>query len=247
VLGAMAGPDPRDPTTDGEFHYRERGAVVGGAGRRFRIGVVKDATARAEPEVAQSFRRALDVLRTFATLDDDVAFPDFPYVPAVRTIVSAEGAAAFRDLIETGGVRALRDKADRVNGYAMLMTPAVDYLQALRLRTPIRAALDELLSRYDALVAPTRGGTAPSIGYDFDQPKDPQPEPPADAPRAPALIPAGNLAGLPALAVPMGFGRKGLPTSLQFLGRAFSESTLVALADRYQQDTDWHTRRPPAV
>ncbi len=61
------------------------------------------------------------------------------------------------------------------------------------------------------------------------------------------MIPAGNLAGLPALCVPNGIGKNNLPTSLQFLGRAFSESTLVALADRYQQDTDWHTRRPPAI
>jgi aspartyl-tRNA(Asn)/glutamyl-tRNA(Gln) amidotransferase subunit A len=245
VLAAIAGPDPRDPTTDGEFRYAERGALAGGATRRFRIGAVKDATARTEPEVAANFRRSLDVLRTVATVDEDVPFPDFPYGPAVRTIVSAEGAAALRELIESGGVKTLRDKTDRVGGYAMMMTPAVDYLHALRLRIPIRAALDDLLSRYDALVAPTRSGTAPPIGFDFDKPPQPPPEPPADAPRPPALIPAGNLAGLPALAVPNGFGRSSLPTSLQFLGRAFSEATLVALADRYQQVTEWHAKRPP--
>jgi aspartyl-tRNA(Asn)/glutamyl-tRNA(Gln) amidotransferase subunit A len=47
--------------------------------------------------------------------------------------------------------------------------------------------------------------------------------------------------------VPNGFGKNNLPTSLQFLGRAYSEATLVALADRYQQDTDFHARRPPAA
>jgi aspartyl-tRNA(Asn)/glutamyl-tRNA(Gln) amidotransferase subunit A len=61
------------------------------------------------------------------------------------------------------------------------------------------------------------------------------------------VIPAGNLAGLPALCVPNGFGPHGLPTSLQFLGRAFSEATLVALAHAYQQATDWHLRRPPSA
>jgi aspartyl-tRNA(Asn)/glutamyl-tRNA(Gln) amidotransferase subunit A len=245
VLAAIAGPDPRDPTSSGEFRYRERGALLGGASRRFRIGVVKDATARAEPEVAANFRRSLDVLRTFATVEEDVPFPDFPYGLTVRTIVAAEGASAFRELIESGGARTLRDAADRLGGYAMMMTPAIDYLQALRLRVPIRTALDELLGRYDALLAPARGGTAPPIGYDFDKPPHPDPEPPANAPRPPALIPAGNLAGLPALAVPNGFGRNRLPTSLQILGRAFSEATLVALADRYQQATEWHAKRPP--
>jgi aspartyl-tRNA(Asn)/glutamyl-tRNA(Gln) amidotransferase subunit A len=45
--------------------------------------------------------------------------------------------------------------------------------------------------------------------------------------------------------VPNGIGAEGIPTSLQLLGRAFSESTLLAIAHRYQQATDWHRRRPP--
>src|SRR5262249_32914197 len=107
------------------------------------------------------------------------------------------------------------------------------------------AELDALLQKYDAVVVPTRGAVAPPIGYDFDQPPGPPPpSPPPDAPRPPATIPAGNLAGLPALAVPMGFGRDGLPTSPQLLGRAFSERALLAVGRRFQQATDWHARRP---
>lgn len=252
VLAAIAGPDPRDPTTDGEFRYRERGAVsVTAAKRTWRLGVVKDSLVGADADVAQSFKRSLTVLRTFAVVDEDVPFPEFPWGPAVGTIVDAEGASAFRELIESGGTKALRDKSDRLGGYQMMVTAAVDYLHAMRLRVPMRKALDDLLARYDALVCPTRGTLAPPIGYDFDKPPvppgapSPSPSPSPGAPRAPAVIPAGNLAGLPALCVPSGFGKNNLPTSLQFLGRAHSEAALVALADRYQQDTDWHTKRPP--
>jgi aspartyl-tRNA(Asn)/glutamyl-tRNA(Gln) amidotransferase subunit A len=113
----------------------------------------------------------------------------------------------------------------------------------------MRAELDALASRYDALVAPTRTKLAPRIGEDFDAPtpgSPSQPEPKPGAPRPPATIPAGNLAGLPALALPMGFGKDGLPVSLQLLGRAFSESTLVAIGDAYQQMTDFHRGQPPA-
>jgi aspartyl-tRNA(Asn)/glutamyl-tRNA(Gln) amidotransferase subunit A len=248
VLAAIAGPDPKDPTTEGSFTYNLRGAEEGGPARRFRIGVVKDADLGADPEVKANFAKSLESLRTFATLDTDVPFPDFPWGPAVRTIVSAEGAAAFRDLIESGGTRSLRAKKDRVGGYAMMMTLAVDYIQALRVRVPMRAALDALLSQYDALVAPTRRDGGRPIGYDFDQPlpgtPSPSPSPGPAGPEAPATIPAGNLVGVPALCVPNGFGPKGVPTSLQFIGRAFSEPTLLAIADRYQQATDWHRKRP---
>jgi aspartyl-tRNA(Asn)/glutamyl-tRNA(Gln) amidotransferase subunit A len=111
----------------------------------------------------------------------------------------------------------------------------------------MRKQLDDLLGRYDALVTPTRTAVAPPIGYDFGKgpSPSPSPSPAADSPAPPATIPAGNLAGLPALCVPNGFGPHGLPTSLQFLGRAFSEATLIDLGERYQNATGWHLKRPP--
>jgi aspartyl-tRNA(Asn)/glutamyl-tRNA(Gln) amidotransferase subunit A len=247
VLSAIAGHDPLDQTTGESFRYRERPARRGRPGRRFRIGVPRHATAGAAPDVEARFREALSALRDVADLEEDVPFPDLPYREAVGTIVDAEGAAALRDLIESGKVKQLRDAADRVGGYAMMMTRAADYLDAMRSRVAMRAELDQLLSRYDAIVAPTRAGLAPPIGRDLDAPV-PGAKPPApDAPRPPATIPAGNLAGLPAIALPMGFGRDRLPASLQLLGRAFSEETLLALAVAYQEMTDWHRQRPPGA
>jgi aspartyl-tRNA(Asn)/glutamyl-tRNA(Gln) amidotransferase subunit A len=132
----------------------------------------------------------------------------------------------------------------------MMMTRAVDYVDAMRSRVAMRAELDALLSRYDALLAPTRTRLAPPIGRDFDAPapgSPPAPAPAPGAPRSPATIPASNLAGLPAIAVPMGFGKDRLPTSLQLIGRAFSEDTLLAVAVAYQEMTEWHRQRPPGV
>jgi aspartyl-tRNA(Asn)/glutamyl-tRNA(Gln) amidotransferase subunit A len=54
----------------------------------------------------------------------------------------------------------------------------------------------------------------------------------------------GNGAGLPAVAVPNGLGVRGLPTSLQFMGRAWEEPTVLAAACAYQSRTDWHERHP---
>jgi aspartyl-tRNA(Asn)/glutamyl-tRNA(Gln) amidotransferase subunit A len=249
VLAAIAGPDPADPTTGEGFRYHDR-PQRGGPGRRFRVGVLKDATAGAHADVKAAFGQALGALRDVADLDEDVPFPDLPYREAVGLIVDAEAAAAFRDMIESGKVKALRDPRDRVGGFAALATRAVDYIDAQRARVRMQAELDRLLSRYDAVVAPTRGELAPPVDRDFDAPPPgaaANPATPAPAgPRAPATVPADNLAGLPALAVPIGFGENGLPVSMQLLGRAFTEATLVALADAYQRLTDWHRRRPPA-
>ena len=54
----------------------------------------------------------------------------------------------------------------------------------------------------------------------------------------------GNGAGLPAVCVPNGFGARALPTSIQFMGRAWEENTILAAARTYQSLTDWHTRHP---
>jgi aspartyl-tRNA(Asn)/glutamyl-tRNA(Gln) amidotransferase subunit A len=240
VLAAIAGADPEDPTTGAGFRYREKPLKRGRPGQRFRLGVLRHATADADVDVDARFREAVSTLRDVADLEEDVAFPDLPYREAVGVIIDAEGGAAFRDLIESGRVKQLRDPADRVGGYAMLMTRAVDYVDAMRARVAMRRELDLLLSRYDAVVAPARSRLAPPVGRDFDVPATPAPE----APRPPAATQAGNLAGLPAIAVPTGFGGDRLPASLQLLGRAHSEETLVALAVAYQEMTDWHRRRP---
>jgi aspartyl-tRNA(Asn)/glutamyl-tRNA(Gln) amidotransferase subunit A len=132
----------------------------------------------------------------------------------------------------------LREANDRRGGYAGLMVLAVDYLQAQRVRAVIRRRLEEVYAKYDALVAPSLETVAYPIDRDFDKAY-----PGFDG--GPALIPAGNLAGQPALSVPDGFGHKDLPTGIQFTGRAWSEGRLLALAHAYQQATDWHKRRPP--
>jgi aspartyl-tRNA(Asn)/glutamyl-tRNA(Gln) amidotransferase subunit A len=235
VMGAIAGKDPLDPSSVARPFRPE---AAGAKPRRFRIGVIKGTAEKVQPEVRKNFEESLKVLGTFCDIVPDVDFPDFPYGPAVGTIVSAEGASAFRDLVESGRAKELKVPNDRWGGYAASMTLAVDYIQAMRLRAPMKKALDALYAKFDALVSPSRPSVAYPIGPDFDKAYP-------GISGGPSVIGAGNLVGQPALSVLNGFGEKGLPTAFQFTGRAFLDETLVALGTAYQARTEWHRRRPP--
>jgi aspartyl-tRNA(Asn)/glutamyl-tRNA(Gln) amidotransferase subunit A len=233
VLAAIAGPDDADPTSSGRtFTWTPK------APRRLRVAVIKGTVEKVQPAVRDHFEAALVALGDTVTITRDVAFPDLPWGAAVGAIVTAEGASAFLDLIESGGVAKLKCPADRTGGYSGLLLPAVDYLQAMRLRKPMREAMRKMFESYDVIASPTRGTVAYPIG-DF-----------ANAypgiSSGPSLIAAGNLTGLPALAMPTGFGENGLPTSMTFMGAPFSEATLCSLGASYQARSDWHRRHPEA-
>jgi aspartyl-tRNA(Asn)/glutamyl-tRNA(Gln) amidotransferase subunit A len=243
VLSAIAGPDPLDPSSAAApFAYPAQDAPLPpttGA-RKLKVGIVKGATANVQPEVKQNFEESLKVLAPFAEVAGEVELPDLPFGEVVTTIIKAEGASAFRDLLDSGKARQLRAVNDRWGGYAAAMVLAVDYLQAMRLRGRMKREMEEVYSRYDALVAPSRATVSYPVADDFDKAWP-------GVGGGPPLIPAGNIVGQPALSVPNGFGPKGLPTGIQFTGRAWGEGRLIQLARAYQQATEWHKKRPARV
>src|SRR5262249_28058787 len=136
-------------------------------GEKFKIGVVKGSATGIQAAVKKNFDESLKVLAKFADVEDAVALPDLPFGQVVSTIVNAEGASAFRDLLESGDATKLRAPRDRWGGYAGLVIPAVDYLQAMRLRGPMIKAMNEVYARYDALVAPSRPTVALPLDREF--------------------------------------------------------------------------------
>jgi aspartyl-tRNA(Asn)/glutamyl-tRNA(Gln) amidotransferase subunit A len=235
VLDAIAGPDRRDPTAAGR-PFRYDGAEANG--RRFRFGVIRDVAATAEDAVRDAFTSSLEVLGTIGTVEE-VTLADLPYEAITRTILMAEAASAFEDMIESGRIAELTAPEDRFTAYARDTILAKDYIRALRLRTRVVHEADRVLSGLDALVAPGRPAVASPIDREFRS---------AARGNVPDVMGAiGNAAGLPAIAVPNGFTGAGLPTSLQFMGRAWEENTVLAAARAWQRLTDWHRRRPSGV
>jgi aspartyl-tRNA(Asn)/glutamyl-tRNA(Gln) amidotransferase subunit A len=237
VLAAITGRDPRDETTtERRFIYSKR-ALVPHA--RMRIAVPKGVVEGVQPAVRENFETTMQVISEWCDVTREVEWPDMPWGPSVSAIVAAEGAAAFIDLIEAGRVKELSCPKDRHGGYAGAVVPAVDYIQAMRVRRPMKRAVARVFESFDAVAAPTRSTVAYPADRTFDQAYP-------GVRSGPPLIPAGNLVGIPSICMPNGFGENGLPTSVSFMGSAFSEDKLVQIGVGYQDRTDWHRRQPPA-
>ena len=231
VLDAIAGPDPSDPTAaDRSYRYQSTDR------KGFRFSMLKGVTEGCETAVVENFTRSLETLRKIGTVEE-VTLPDLPWEQITRIILQVEAASAFEDLIESGGIAELTAPEVRYTPYARDAILAKDYIKAMRLRSVMAREADRVLSHYDALVAPGRTNVAPVLGQEFRSALSP-------AGAKDVMGAVGNGAGLPAVCVPNGLGARGLPTSIQFMSRAWEENTALAAARAYQSMTDWHTRHP---
>jgi len=123
--------------------------------------------------------------------------------------------------------------------------PAYDYLQALRLRARLaRVFSREIWSEVDVLAAPVIPEPAPPLGAVLEGSLE---EIILRQGRFSRLTRPFNGWGLPALSLPCGFSRTGLPLAFQLVGRPFDEATILRLGHAYQGVTDWHMRRPALV
>jgi aspartyl-tRNA(Asn)/glutamyl-tRNA(Gln) amidotransferase subunit A len=240
VLEAIAGADPDDPSSAHKsFYYTPQFARdlkdvrVGFAPVDFSEGV--------DPASRADYAKALETIRSLGVQVTETKLPEFPYGSIIGAIISSEGSAVFEPLIKSGKVYQLADQHQIAGLKAGLEIPAADYLKAMRIRSLIQEAFRDLLSTVDVLIAPTRYDPAPKITQPLDRRSSGRPTP--SAPGLTALIPAGNLAGLPALSLPCGFAN-GLPMGLQLVGSPFSENMLLAIGRTFQERTDWHKRRP---
>jgi len=110
------------------------------------------------------------------------------------------------------------------------------YLQAQKVRRLIARDYTRAFERCDVILGPTSPSTAFAIGAKVDDP--------VQMYLGDVFTVSAPLAGLPALSVPCGTDRAGLPIGLQLTGNHFSEARLLGLAHRYQQASDWHLRVP---
>jgi Asp-tRNA(Asn)/Glu-tRNA(Gln) amidotransferase A subunit family amidase len=223
VFDAIHGADDRDLTTRSLPFTWDASLNLSA----LRIGYVKSAFELPEKNdkgETQHGTKAFDdaALKVFATLGITlvpVDLPDMPY-NALRIILTAEAAASFDDLTRSG-----RDKemtSQEVGSWpntfrTSRFIPAVDYINANRVRSQAIDRWAELMKTVDVIVVPT-GNIIQLL--------------------------ATNLTGHPAVILPNGFRDDGTPVSLTFLGGLYEEGKLLAVARAYQEATDFHRKHP---
>ena len=257
VLQAIAGHDPLDSTSSPEPVPNFRAGLTGDiAGMK--IGIADEYTVDGmEPGVAEAADAAIARLRELGAELVNVSLPHTRY--ALPTYYITAPAEASANLARYDGVKyglaieapTLQETYERTRGEGfgpevkrriMLGTYALSsgyydayYVKAQKVRTLIKRDFDDAWSKVDAIVAPTSPTVAFPLGARTD---DPYQMYLADV----FTIPA-NMAGIPGVAVPCGFSH-GLPVSLQVLGPAFAEATILRIADAYERSESWRSRRP---
>ena len=227
VLDAIYGPDGKDKSAI-TASYNWDASV---SPRSLRIGYVKAAfdlplmDPKDEKRTLHGSKqwddRALEALRGMGIDLIPVELPDLPY-DAMRIILTAEAAAAFDELTRSNRDAELvqQSRFDWANTFRTArFIPAVDYINANRVRSSTIEAWDQLMEKVDVIVTPTNAANLPQLV-------------------------ATNLTGHPAVILPNGFRPDGTPVSLTFLGNLFEEGKLLAVANAYQRATGFHKVRP---
>ncbi|MCI0352985.1 MAG: amidase [Acidobacteriales bacterium] len=207
---------------------RDYTSIFGQKPSRMRIGFVLSSLCDEKPdaEVDAAVRRAVSVL---ADLGNDVRELHLAR-PADLPVIAAEAYANHEQLLRTGA--RLYDPRTRRELQQRRSITASAYIRGLRELERLRTNADSVLSGFDLLVTPT----LPHLPGTIVKTVDPF--------ALKACTYPFNVYGLPAISIPCGFSRSGLPIGMQLIGKRFNETAVLGLAHAYEQATEWHKRRP---
>ncbi|HSJ12977.1 MAG TPA: amidase [Longimicrobiales bacterium] len=218
VFEAIHGPDGRDPTVHVHqpFDWDPRLEV-----RALRVGFLESAFEATDREGQRNPHdlRALEAMRALAPALTPVALPGDLPIAALRFILTAEAAAAFDELTRSGRDELMEATSSWPATFREArFIPAVEYIQANRVRTLAMRRMDEIMRAVDVFITPSYGGD---------------------------VLLLTNLTGHPAVTLPAGFTAEGTPVSVSFIGRLYGEAALLAVARAWQEATGHHLQHPP--
>ena len=260
LLGVTAGHDPMDSTSALEpvDDYLEG---LSGDVRKLRVGVPRDLpTEGLDPDVESAYRAGIATLEGLGVEPVEIELPTAPHAVACYYLISTAEASSnlarydgVRYGLRAGGQTDLREMYRRTRnqgfgaevkrriilGTYVLSTGYYEayYLKAQKVRTLISRDFHRAFENVDAIAMPTTPTPAFRLGEKIEDPLQMY--------LTDIFTITASLVGLPAISLPAGFSRDGLPIGLQLLGNHFAESTVLRLAHAFEQATDFAQKRPP--
>lgn len=215
VLDAIYGPDGQDQSVhDLPFNYDHNIKLSA-----LKIGYLKDDFDSVK-QYKEHNEAAFAVLRSLGATLIPVSLPNKYPVNDLAIILSAEASAAFDEFTRSGKedllVRQIKKAWPNVFRLSRFI-PAVEYIQANRIRYLLIQEMANLMAKVDVVLAPPFEGNNLLLT---------------------------NLTGHPCVVLPNGFTKDGMPTGICFIGRLFDEGTVLAVAKVYQDATDFHLKHP---
>lgn len=259
LLNAMASFDERDSTSlerEKEDYTRDLNQPLKG----LKVGLPKEYFGSGNSaDVQAALQNAIDLLKAQGAELVDVSLPQTELsIPAYYVLASAEAstnlsrydgvryghrAAQFGDLEEMYSNTRAEGFGSEVKRRIMIGTYVLShgyydayYLKAQKLRRLVANDFQTAFAQCDIILAPTAPTTAPKLNTLNNDP--------VQAYLSDIYTIAVNLAGLPALSLPAGFGADGLPIGVQLIGNYFSEAKILGAAHQMQLASDWHTKTP---
>ena len=235
TLSILAGYDPLDPASVDRPKADYLTGLHEGV-RGMRIGVPRNFYAEASgalPEAVASVDRAAQILSDLGATVEQITLPDYDLFNACGRVIMFSESYAIHE----------QDYQNRPMDFGQLtwmrmtlgaFATAADLHQATRLRRELCEAVSRQLLTYDALITANTLTTAPAMAA-ID---------PNNPPNYPIQTMAFNVTGHPAMAMPTGFAANGLPLSMQIVGRAFDEATVLRIGAAFEAATGLTSKRP---
>ena len=245
TLSAIAGPDPRDAYSSTAPVPDYRSALEGDV-RGLRVGIVKELTLGdfVNDEVQSAVLKAVESMGSMGAKLQEVSIPLAAYGNLIMWgILYVEATAIYREWARNSLLE--EDDELPITYLVGSVIPAEYYYKAQKLRELLRRQVMEALEEVDVLISPTVESVAPPVSR--ETPPVTKESVIENLVRAPFMVtPAHPLAGIPAISLTCGFasGEDGMPIGLQIGGRPFEETTVLSLAQAYEQQAGWFKKEP---
>jgi aspartyl-tRNA(Asn)/glutamyl-tRNA(Gln) amidotransferase subunit A len=238
MLNAMAGYDKLDITSvehGREDYVAQLSQPVAG----LRLGMPASYFDGLDPEVAAAVEAAVNLLGKLTRGVKEVSLPGVTHLGNLGTM--GETLAWHEEYFKRAAAKYMLPERRRLQTAADSELKATDYIRTKWEIELLRRRVDDAFTDFDLVVLPTQRILPPPLDELIKRAQDPAPA----NPRVVSNCSPFNVLGIPALSLPCGFSKSGLPVGLMIAGPRFSEGKVLALAHAYEKATEWHKRKPP--